>query len=100
MPGGAKLYISARWAGHHASTVFSVSTATNTILKEVRPSYPGAIAFTPDGSTAFIIDGGPGLGLGAVVSMTTATDTYHPGFQVGEEPAAIVLTPRWTGRTG
>jgi DNA-binding beta-propeller fold protein YncE len=93
MPGGAKLYASARWAGHHSNTVFSVSTATNTILKEAWPSYPGAIAFTPDGATAFIIDGGPRLGLGVVVSMTTATDTYHPGFWVGGEPVAIALAP-------
>ena len=61
MPGGAKLYVSARWAGHQASSLFSISTATNTILKQVRPGYPGPIAFTPDGTTAFIINGGPGL---------------------------------------
>jgi DNA-binding beta-propeller fold protein YncE len=91
MPDGAKLYVSARWAGHYSNSVFSVSTATKTILREVRPSYPGPIAFTPDGATAFIIDGGSGLG--AVVSMTTATDTYHPGFPVGEEPVAIAIAP-------
>jgi hyaluronoglucosaminidase len=79
MPGGAKLYVSARWASHHANTLFSVSTATNTILKETWPSYPGPIAFTPDGTTAF---------------------TYHPGFTVGEEPSVIVVTRRWTGQTG
>ena len=28
------------------------ATATNTILKQVRPSDPGPIAFTPDGTTA------------------------------------------------
>ena len=57
MPGGAKLYISARWAGHHANSLFSVSTATNTILKQVRPSFPARsrsprTARPPSSSTA------------------------------------------------
>ena len=34
--------------GLHSNTVFSISTATNTILKESWPSYPRAIALTPD----------------------------------------------------
>jgi DNA-binding beta-propeller fold protein YncE len=100
MPGGAKLYVSARWAGHHAHTLFSIGTASNTILKEMWPSFPGPIAFTPDGTTAWVIDGGPGLGQGVVVSVPTATDIYHPGFLVGDGPAAIAVTRQWEGQTG
>ena len=32
--------------------------------------------------------------------MTTATDTYHPGFLAGEDPAAIAVTRQWEGQTG
>lgn len=99
-PGGAKLYVSARWVGHHGNSLFSLSTATRTILKQVRPSFPGPIAFTPDGTTAYVINGGPGLGQGTVLSITTATDTCHPGFPIGKDPAAIAVTPRWEGQTG
>jgi DNA-binding beta-propeller fold protein YncE len=99
-PDGRKIYVSARWAGKHANSLFSISTATHTILKEIRPSYPGPVAFTPDGKTAFVIDGGPGLGQGAVVSVTTATDAYHPGFAVGEGPVAIVVLRQGNAQTG
>ena len=58
------------------------------------------MAFTPDGTTAFIIDCGPGLGFGAMQFVTTATDTYRPGLGVGKEPAAVEVTRRWTGVTG
>ena len=99
-PDGRKLYVSVRWAGKHANSLFSISTATHTILKEIRPSYPGPVAFTPDGKTAFVIDGGPGLSQGAVVSVTTATDAYHRGSVVGEGPVAIVVLRQGKAQTG
>jgi DNA-binding beta-propeller fold protein YncE len=100
MPGGAKFYVSARWAGHHANTVFAVSTATPAILRQARLGLPGPIAFTPDGATAFVINGGPALDQGTVVPVTTATDMFQPPFPVGANTAAIAVTRRWEGVTG
>ena len=60
MPGGAKPYISARWAGHHPSTVFSVLTATKTILSKCggatrAPSRSPRTARRPSSSTASLV---------------------------------------------
>jgi DNA-binding beta-propeller fold protein YncE len=92
MPNGKQLYVSAIWHGYHSNTVFSISTATNTILKEARPSYPRAIAVTPNNKTAFIIDAADNA-WGYVVTITTATDAYQPAFAVGKVPVAITIVP-------
>jgi DNA-binding beta-propeller fold protein YncE len=92
MPNGEKLYVSAIWHGSHDNTVFSVSTATNTILKDYWPFYPRALALTPDGTIAFIMDGPPG-GTGTVESITTANNQYHVGFGVGITSVAMTIVP-------
>lgn len=93
MPNGRKIYVSALWRDTSISgQVISISTATRKILARARPSYPRAITFTPDGKTAYIIDTAANA-WGVVVSITTATDTYHPGFWVGRDPVAIAIAP-------
>jgi hypothetical protein len=92
--GNSQFYVSAIWHGDHNNTVFSISTATDTILKDYWPFYPRAIAVTPDGTIAFIMDGPPG-GTGTVESITTANNQYqyHVGFGVGITSVAITIVP-------
>jgi DNA-binding beta-propeller fold protein YncE len=92
-PNGKKVFASGIWSDiHHSGTIFSISTATDTIGKEFFPSFPRAIAFTPDGQTAFIIDTAD-RGVGDVLSIATATNEFHPDFEVGKVPVAITIAP-------
>ena len=93
VPNGTKLYVTATWAGRHNNTVFALSTATAAIVKEYWPSYPRAVAVTPDSKLAFIIDAYPGA-FGVVESIITATNHYYGGFGIGKDPVAITIVPR------
>ncbi len=94
MPNGAKVYVTATWAGPHNNTVFALSTATAAIVKQYWPTYPRAVAVTPDSKIAFIIDALPGA-FGVVESITTATNEFHGGFGIGKDPVAITIVPRY-----
>ena len=73
--------------------MFALSTAPAAIVKEYWPSYPRAIAVTPDSKLAFIIDAFPGAG-GVVESINTATNHFYGGFGIGRDPVAITIVPR------
>jgi DNA-binding beta-propeller fold protein YncE len=94
MPDGAKVYVTAIWAGPHNNTVFALSTTAAAIVKEYWPTYPRAVAVTPDSKTAFIIDAEPGA-FGVAESITTATNEFHGGFEIGKDPVAITIVPRY-----
>jgi DNA-binding beta-propeller fold protein YncE len=71
----------------------SAATATHTAGRAIRVGkYPGAIAITPDGKTAYEVSG-----TGTVTPIRTATDKALKAIKVGDGPAAIVITPN--GRT-
>ena len=93
MPDGSRIYAGAIWNGNKDNSTWSISTAPLAFTKHwFGPSYPGAMALTPDAKTVFVIDAAPG-GLGIVVNFTTADNRYHPGFWVGQGPAAIAIQP-------
>ena len=52
-------------------------------------SGPAAIAITPDGKTAYVVNGTAGT----VTPIDTATNKPGPAIVVGREPAAIAITP-------
>ena len=94
MPNGAKVYVTATWAGPHNNTVFALSTATAAIVKQYWPSYPRAVAVTPDSKLAFIMSANDGFS-GSVQSIITATNQYYGGFGIGKGPVAITIVPRY-----
>jgi DNA-binding beta-propeller fold protein YncE len=55
---------------------------------------PDAIAISPDGQTAYVVDGARS----AVTPIDTATNTADAPFSVGATPVSIAITP--DGRTG
>ena len=52
-------------------------------------SGPAAIAITPDGKTAYVVNGTSGT----VTPIDTTTNRPGPAITVGREPAAIAITP-------
>jgi DNA-binding beta-propeller fold protein YncE len=70
--------------------VTPISAATNT---EERPitvgNAPSAIAFTPDGTTAYVVS----LGAGTVTPNLPATNTPGTPIKAGAHPYAIAITP-------
>ena len=52
-------------------------------------SIPDAIAITPDGSTALVVNSGDGT----VTPIDIATQTAEPPITVGDNPEAIAITP-------
>ena len=50
--------------------------------------YPYAIAITPDGKTAYVVN----QASGTVTPIATATNTAGPPITVGSEPRAIAIT--------
>ena len=70
-------------------TVTPIRTATRTALKAITVGTdPIAIAITPDGGTAYVVNGG-----GTVTPIATATNTALPDIKVGADPDAIAITP-------
>ena len=68
-------------------------TATNTAGPPIGPGggYPKAIAITPDGQTAYVVN----TDSGTVTPIATATNTVTvgPSITVGSQPDAIAITP-------
>ena len=73
-----------------AGTVTPIRTATNTALKAIKVgSNPFAIAVTPDGKTAYVVN----LDSGTVTPIRTATNKALKAIKVGSNPSAIAITP-------
>ena len=51
------------------------------------------IAITPDGKTAYVVDGADHPGWGTVTPIATATNTAGKPIRVGAVPQAIAMTP-------
>ena len=70
-------------------------TATNTALKAIKVGPgPVAVAITPDGKTAYVVNDGVGEVLGHTVTpIRTATNTALKAIRVGDNPQAIAITP-------
>lgn len=93
MPDGSRIYADAIWNGNKDNSTWSISTAPLAFTKHwFGPSYPRAMALTPDAKTLFVIDAASG-GQGIVVNFTTTDNRYHPGFWVGYRPSAIAIQP-------
>jgi YVTN family beta-propeller protein len=74
--------------------VTQVLTATNKTLRPiVAKGVPAAIAITPDGKTAYVIDNKGSNTPGAVIPIRIATNTALPPIQVGVDPDYMEITP-------
>jgi YVTN family beta-propeller protein len=68
--------------------VTPIRTATNIAGKPIKVgTYPGAIAITPDGKTAYV------LNAASVTPVRTATGTALKKIKVGTQPSATAITP-------
>ena len=93
MPDGSRIYADAIWNGNKDNSTWAISTVPLAFTKHwFGPSYPRAMALTPDAKTLFVIDAAPG-GQGIVVNFTTTDNRYHPGFWVGAGPTSIAIQP-------
>jgi YVTN family beta-propeller protein len=94
-PDGQTAYVSNNNTGpgfplHYWHTVTPFQTATSTPGPPITVgTAPGAIAITPDGKTAYIVNSGSGT----VTPITTATGTAGSPITVGTNPQAIAITP-------
>ena len=94
-PDGTQVYVGNAFATPGADTVSVIDTATNTLAAPdiTVGDFPTAIAFTPDGSRAYVanqIDG-------TVSVIDTATSSVVGGpIAVGTDPAGIAVTPDGT----
>jgi len=81
-----------RPSGH---TVVPINTATNKPGQPIKVGrVPGAIAITPNGKTAYVVNqGDSGYSDGTVTPITTATNKPGPPIRVGVFPGAIAITP-------
>ncbi len=72
--------------------VVVISTASNTQVANIAvPGNPAGIAFTPDGSRAYVAEG---TGTGAVGIIDTATNTLEAAsISIGAFPFAMAITP-------
>jgi YVTN family beta-propeller protein len=70
--------------------VSPICTATNTPGRPIKVGrLPRAIAITPDGKTAYVVN----WGAGTVTPIQTATNTPGKPITVGPYPVAIAITP-------
>lgn len=74
-----------------SDTVTPIATGTGTVGQPIPAGpFPRAIAITPDGKTAYVLNEGLS---GTVTPIVTATSTAEPPITVGEDPVAIAITP-------
>ncbi|MGH3410395.1 MAG: YncE family protein, partial [Streptosporangiaceae bacterium] len=67
-----------------------IRTATNTALKPIKAGLnPIAIAITPSGKTAYIVN----VGSNTVTPIRIATNTALKPIKTGKNPAFIMITP-------
>ena len=76
-----------------SNTVTPIATATNTAGPPITVGTgPTAIAITPNGATAYVLDVNNG-GSSSVTPIATATNTPGPRIRVGNGAVAIAITP-------
>ena len=67
-----------------------IATATNTAGAPITVGgAPRAIAITPNGKTAYVLN----YGSGTVTPIATRTNTAGRSIRVGSDPSAIAITP-------
>ena len=83
-----------------SGTVTPILTATNTALAPIRigkgpdaEQNSCAIAFLPDGKTAYVLTNTLAGGPGTVTPIRTATNTALAPITVGQDPRAFAITP-------
>ena len=92
-PAGLAQLVTA-YVGSGSGTVTPIRAATNTALKAIRVGrLPVAIAITPDGQTAYVVNETSGT----VTPIRIATNTAGKPIKVGNGAFAIAITP--DGRT-
>jgi YVTN family beta-propeller protein len=81
-----------RPSGH---VVVPINTATNKPGQPIKVGkLPAAIAITPNGKTAYVVnEGDSGYSDATVTPITTATNKPGPPIRVGVLPGAIAITP-------
>jgi YVTN family beta-propeller protein len=73
-----------------SDTVTPITTRTNTAGPPITVgSNPYAIAITPDGKTAYVLNSGSDT----VTPIMTRSNTARPPIRVGSFPSAIAITP-------
>ncbi|MGO9780945.1 MAG: putative Ig domain-containing protein [Streptosporangiaceae bacterium] len=75
-----------------SDTVTPIATATNTAGPPITTGPgPDAVAITPDGKTAYVVNGNSGSP--TVTPIATATNTAGRPIPVGSDPCDIAITP-------
>ena len=75
-------------------TVTPISLATGTAGTAIAVgSYPSGIVITPDGTTAYVANGGTALNNGKVTPINLATGIAGTPIPVGNGPLGIAITP-------
>jgi YVTN family beta-propeller protein len=82
-----------RTSNHSGTWIVPIRTATGTALAPITVGgIPDAIAFTPDGKTAYVLTTNGNADSGMVTPIRTATNTALPPIKVGN-PGAMAITP-------
>jgi YVTN family beta-propeller protein len=75
-------------------TVTPIDVATGKPGPEIKVgSGPVAVAVTPDGKTAYVVNQGGASGSGTVTPIDVATGEPGPEIKVGREPYGVAVTP-------
>jgi YVTN family beta-propeller protein len=89
-PSGATAYVSVVPEAQASGLVVPIALATGTVEPAIPVGpVPVAIAITPDGSTAYVVNSGDGT----VTPIDLTTEAAYPPLQVGGNPVAIGITP-------
>jgi DNA-binding beta-propeller fold protein YncE len=89
-PSGATLLAVANPTGYDAGSVVPITLASGTAGAPIPVGAdPVAIAVTPNGSTAYVVNAGDGT----ITPISLASDTAGAPISVGVDPMAIAITP-------
>lgn len=89
-PSGAIAYVAVVPTAQAYGVVVPIDLATRTLEPGiVVGAVPVAIAITPDGSTAYVVDSGDGT----ITPIALATGTVYPQLLVGGNPVDMAITP-------
>jgi hypothetical protein len=89
-PSGATLLAVVNPTGYDTGSVVPITLASGTAGSPIPVgAYPVAIAVTPDGSTAYVVNAGDST----ITPITLASDTVGTPISVGADPIAIAITP-------
>ena len=76
-----------------SGNVTPISTLTNTAGNPIATTSPVAIAITPDGKTAYVVNNANDLQNGTVTPIDLATGAVGAPIAAGKDPVAIAITP-------